>query len=462
MRSKHSIKFRVTLWYASFMVVMVLILFGALGYTSHKMIENDIKDALKHTVVYNLPDIEIIDGELVIDHDTVHTQNGVSVLVYGENNFIISGNLPENVTNEIPFIDKDVRLIEDGGNKFYVYDRLINEPDYADVWVRGIISANMADIDSVLTFMTKALLIWLPLLILLTCIGGYRITKKAFKPVGQIAATISGIEAGGDLSKRIGLDADRRTKDEIYQLSSTFDNMLERLESSFEAEKRFSNDASHELRTPLSVIMAQCEYALKNTDNVDDAKESLEIIYGQSQKMSSIINNLLMIARSESGILKLHIEDINASELTELVAIEHHIMASEKGISIQMDIQPNIIAQLDESMFIRIWTNLISNGIKYGKENGYVKIMLTQDGNNLIGSVTDNGIGIAEENIPKVWSRFYQVNPSRSDDGGVGLGLSMVGRIIAEHGGSIKTSSKLGVGTKFTFTLPLKQPINKQ
>lgn len=458
MKRKHSIKTRVTVWYVSFLVLMVIALFGALGFTSHNMIQNDIKGDLEYTVEHSKRDVEIKDNELHIDDDLVRTQNGISILVYTENNFIVTGALPDNVTGEIPFIDGKLRMIEDNGNKFYVYDRLINDPDYTDVWVRGITSANMADSDPAIAFMSKAFLIILPLLILLASIGGYIITKSAFRPVARIADTASRIEAGGDLSRRIDLDSDAHTKDEIHQLASTFDNMLDRLERSFEAEKQFSNDASHELRTPLSVIMAQCEYALSNTRTVDEARASLEIIYGQSKQMSSLISKLLMIARAERGTLKLRFEEIDASELTSMIALEQETLAQERGISIQCEIDPDITIYADESMYIRVWSNLISNSIKYGKDNGYIKLGLKRKGDYLEGRITDNGIGISEDDLPKIWNRFYQVDPSRNDGSGAGLGLSMVKWIISEHGGTIKAESTLGEGTEITFTLPLDQP----
>ena len=457
MRKQHSIKTRVTVWYVSFLVLIVIILFGALGYTGHTMMQDDIKGDLKHTVASSLHDVEIADGELHIDDDLIRTENSISVLVYTENNFIVTGSLPEGVNNEIPFIDGEIRLIEDGSNKFFVYDRLVSDPDYRDVWVRGITSANMADLDPAIDFMSKAFLVILPLLILIASIGGWRITRRAFRPVGQIADTASAIEAGGDLSKRIGLKAEEGSKDEIYQLSTTFDNMLERLESSFEAEKQFSNDASHELRTPLSVIMAQCEYAIENASTIEEARTSLDIIYGQSRRMSSLISKLLMIARADRGTLKPDFETVDVSELTQMVAESHEAMAEQRSITISCSIGPHIMAQADESMLIRVWDNLISNSIKYGREGGRIDISLVNKDGHFTGVIADDGIGISAEDLPKIWNRFYQADPSRSDGSGAGLGLSMVKWIVTEHGGSISAESEKGKGTRITFTMPLKQ-----
>ena len=455
MRSRTSIKTRVTAWYVFFLILIVCLLFTTLGYTSSRIVQEDIKGDLKSVVEYSRKDVKITDGKLTIDRNMIHNKNGISVLVYKENNFIVTGSLPDNIQNDIPFIDKSIREITDNGNRFYIYDYLISSENYPDVWIRGITSANLADYDPLLNYMSRGFLFIFPLLVLLAALGGYLITRRAFKPVAQITDTVKSIQAGGDLSKRIGLDDINHSKDEIYNLAATFDDMLGRLESSFESEKQFSNDASHELRTPLAVIMAECEYAMKDGCSEDDIRESLDVIYGQTSKMSALISRLLMIARADRGTLALNYEQIDVSELTSIVALEQELAAEEKNITITQSIEPGIIASVDEAMFIRIWANLISNSIKYSSEHGHIEILLTSDSQYIRGSVKDNGIGISQENLPKIWNRFYQVDPSRNDSGSAGLGLSIVKWIVEQHGGSIDASSTLGKGTEITFKLPL-------
>lgn len=456
MKSKTSIKTRVTAWYVFFLVLIVCILFLSLVYTSNRVVQGNIRNNLQSIVEYSIKDVKITDGQLNIDRDMINEKDGISILVYKENNFIVTGALPENITGDIPFINKSVRTVEDGDNRFYVYDYLINAPDHPDVWVRGITSANLDDSDPAIALMSKTFIIILPLLILVAAIGGYLITRRAFRPVNQISDTVRGIQAGGDLSNRIGLPNSRGSKDEIRYLAATFDEMLDRLEESFESEKQFSNDASHELRTPLAVIMAQCEYAMSSGRTAEETQEALEVIYGQSRKMSTLISRLLMIARADRGVVKLELEKIDISELTSMISMEHELAAQERNISITCDIQPDIIAEVDESMFIRIWANLIGNSIKYGKENGNILVSLSADDGYITGSVKDDGIGIPEEALPKIWNRFYQVDPSRNDSGSAGLGLSIVKIIVKQHGGSITAKSEPNKGTEIIFKLPLK------
>lgn len=457
MKHRTSIKTRVTGWYVFFLMLIVCLLFALLIYNSNRIVQNGIKDNLQSLVEYSIKDVEISDSNLHIDRDMVTYKDGVSIIVYKENNFIVTGALPDNLQSDIPFIDRTVRTVEDHGSKFYVYDYLINVPDYPDVWVRGITSANFEDNDPALATLSKAFLILLPLLIIIAGIGGYIITRRAFRPVAQITDTARGIQAGGDLSRRIGLPAYRNDKDEIYNLAETFDDMLERLDESFKTEKQFSDDASHELRTPLAVIMAQCEYAMKEGRSPEETQEALEVIYGESRRMSDLINRLLMMARADRGAVTVNYELINVSELTGMVAASHDIQAAEKNITVTTDIEPDIMAEVDESMYIRIWDNLLSNSIKYGRENGSVKITLAAENGNLFGRIRDDGIGIPQEDLPKIWQRFYQVDPSRNDSSSAGLGLSIVDLIISRHGGYVTADSCLGEWTEIKFSLPLNK-----
>lgn len=459
---RFSIKTRVTIWYVFFLLLLVVIIFISLIYTSNRMIQKNIMGDLQAVVEDSVRDVSVKEGRLEIDDGITSYRDSIYVLVYKENNFIVTGDLPAGVKGEIPFISDQVRQITDSGRDFYVYDHLINAENFEDVWVRGITTADLAESDPAIVFMLKLFLICLPLLILLAAVGGYFITKRAFLPVSQITETAARIEASTDLTQRIGLDTSDHSKDEIYHLASVFDTMLDRLESSFEAEKQFSNDASHELRTPISVIMAQCEYALKNGQSKEDAQAALEVVLGQSKKMSALVSQLLALARADQGTLALEFEKLNISELVCMVALEQEEIAAKNQITLQQDIEPGITAYVDETMFLRLWINLISNSIKYGKEGGFIRLVLKQEGDQAIGQVIDDGIGIAAEHLPKIWDRFYQVNPSRSDGSSAGLGLSMVKWIAEAHGGEITVDSVLEQGTRFTFRFPLKQHIEKE
>ena len=160
-----------------------------------------------------------------------------------------------------------------------------------------------------------------------------------------------------------------------------------------------------------------------------------------------------MFTRFDFNRIKIQREKINLNELIESVLEEMNIKAEDKNIKLNMDIKEDINIYSDTVLIMRVFINLVSNAIKYGKENGYVNINAYQTDNEVICSVEDNGIGISSENIDKILNRFYQVNPSRDNENSLGLGLSMVKTIIEKMGGKITVTSKENIGTTFTIIL---------
>ena len=298
-----------------------------------------------------------------------------------------------------------------------------------------------------------AAFILLPFSVLLIALGGYLITARALRPLSAMTETARTISRGKDLTQRIRLGAG---KDEVHVLAHTFDQMMERLQISFENEKQFTSDVSHELRTPVAVILSQCEYASQEGTPPEELRGSIGVIGAQARKMSVLISQLLTLARADNGKQKLQYELVNLSELAEIIAEEQSLAAEEKGITLQTDISPEILMRADETMMMRLFINLISNSITYGKPGGHTRIILSADEKEITGSVADDGIGIPAEHLDKIWQRFYQVDPSRTSGSGSGsgLGLPMVKWIVEAHGGQIGVSSRPGEGSVFTFRFP--------
>ena len=301
-----------------------------------------------------------------------------------------------------------------------------------------------------------------PFLIFVSVLSGKFITKKSFSPIEQIVKTVNKISKGDDLSQRINLQNGER---EIYDLAETFDQMFNRLQEAFDREAQFTSDVAHELRTPLSAIRMQSEYSLKYLNLNEESKDILKNILERSKKMSSLISELLMLARMDKKNQKLNIKNENLNEIIQLVIEVESNYAKEKNIKIIYDAKNDIFADVDKDMLTRVFINLISNAITYGNENGTIKITLNKIENESENTdvqkskikcqIIDDGIGISSEHINKIWNRFYQVESSRSTDNS-GLGLSIVKWIIEEHKGTIMVESELGKGTIFTFYLPEK------
>ena len=301
--------------------------------------------------------------------------------------------------------------------------------------------------------MLLVLLIACPLLIAVALLVGYSITRRAFLPIEEIRQTAETIGADGDLSARISTE---RTQGEIRQLADTFNEMFERLETSFERERQFTSDASHELRTPVAVITAQAEYALLPDATPEEQKEGLEVVLEQAKKMSSLISQLLLLARADSGKQQLTMAPTDLSLLASMTAEQCQELAEQNGIRIDCEIAPDISVEGDQTSLMRVFLNLIENAIQYGRPGGFVQVALSAEAGFAVCRNTDAGIGIAPEHLSRIWQRFYRVDPSRNPSGSnTGLGLSLVKWIVEAHHGTITAESQADRGSCFTFRLPL-------
>lgn len=450
---KWSITWKVTIWYTILMTLLVILSLVVLFSISSVQMQSGVRTNLQSVVSESFETLESDDGYIEIEDDLDYFKRGVYLSVFDGKGHFIYGKMPGEFLSALEFKADEIQTISENGTDWYVYDAYLMLEDNTPVWIRGITSQTEAQTASASWLRISMLL--LPLLVVLIAIGGYYITKRAFLPVRRIRQTVEAISEGSDLSKRIGLGAGQ---DEIHQLGGTFDRMLDRLQESFERERQFTSDASHELRTPTAVIMAHADHGLNSMENPEEVKECLEHIKKQSRKMTGLISQLLMLTRADKGNQKLHLEIVNMSELLEAAVEEHRELAMPKDISIHSDIEHNIIARVDETLILRMFVNLLSNAVSYGRQSGHIQVALSRKNSDIVGYVKDDGIGIAAENIDKIWNRFYQEDDARSakEDSGdsSGLGLSMVKWIVEAHGGSISVQSEKGKGSTFQFRLP--------
>ncbi|MBQ4649473.1 MAG: HAMP domain-containing histidine kinase [Firmicutes bacterium] len=459
-----SIKQKIILWFSVALLLIITLITSLTFSIANLVLDENIKERLMSVVSTNVAEIEFSvlydreeieqgdqfleykDGWLEIDDDFCDFFEGICTALYDENNNLLYGEAPLKLTAAEPLGYTSMGSIRLAGEKFYIYDKPLTG-DFEGLWLRGVVSHN--ETLNVLYNVLRLSFWLLPLLAVLSLLGGYVITRRAFLPIQQIADTAEEIGRSGNLSKRLDIGSG---SDEIHMLADTFNKMFGRLEKSFETERQFTSDASHELRTPVAVIMAQSEYALELADTEEEYRESLEVIQRQSRRMNDIINQLLFFTRLDQGSEPVRKELCDISSLLEDLAAEQSVIGA-KGITLHADIQPGITAETDRNLFTRMVTNLISNAYKYGKENGSIWLSLRHSGNSVVLSVKDDGIGISRENLEKIWDRFYQVDPSRSEDtsGGLGLGLSMVKQISGLLGGTISVDSSPEEGTEFIF-----------
>lgn len=446
-----SIKMRVTLWYALLMLVLVVTVLGLVSVVSDYVVTSGTKDALIAVVEDNMDEVEYDDGELEIDDDFAQLKNGVSSIVYTKDGEIVTGSTPTGFETDLPLEETTVRTVKANGRTYYIYDREITFKKHDSLWIRGIV---MVDNNAGLvgTAMKSAFIV-LPFLLIVAVFGGYLIAKKAFAPFDTISGAANAINEGSDLSGRIQIG---NGDDEIHRLADTFNRMFARLETSFEHERQFTSDVSHELRTPVSVITAQCEYTLEYGESKEDYQEAILTVQRQTQRMSALISQMLEYTRLERGTQTIHREKTDISELVQLLC-EERIITREKNITLETEIEPQITGEIDVMLFDRMLTNLLNNAFQYGRENGKIQVLLCARAGMAMLSVSDDGIGIAQEDIPKIWNRFYQSDASRTANtaGSTGLGLSMVQQIAKMHGGTACVESENGKGSIFTVCIEI-------
>lgn len=446
-----SITWRVTLLYTLFMVLLAGLSLGFLFHAGAQTARQEKLTRMQSMVEESRREIEAKDGELDIDRDLEAFDDGIYLSIYDTAGLPLYGFVPRNFDNSAVFSDGELRTVESGGRSWYLYDEQITIEDYGALWVRSVTAADA--VDSTLGTLQHTALLVLPVFVVLAAVCGYLVTRQAFAPVRQITRTARQIVAGNDLSQRIGLTGRR---DEIYTLAGEFDAMFARLQSAFEREKQFTDDASHELRTPTAVILSQSEYALNHAAPEGETRAALESIHTQAARMAALLSQLLLLARADAGRQVLQRESVNLSELVEMVVETEAEQAAAQKIAVETDLEADVRVQGDETMLMRLFINLTENAIRYGRPGGQVRLTLRREKDQAVAAVTDNGIGIAREHLDKIWQRFWQADPARSD-GGAGLGLAMVRWIAEAHGGHVQVESTPGAGSTFTVSIPCEK-----
>lgn len=464
--NRFSIKAKITLWYTLIIfVISAAVLFIMLSVSHDALISNSERKliaAVEHVVPMvdqrdpNRKPPQNVKGEAPPEDfrklpGFMFFREGVHTAVYDEQGNLLSGAIPFEFIDDIEFVDSVMQEKVFDEKKYLAYSKKIQDQSGAQYWAVGVIS--IADESVLFESVSKTNIILAAILLCVAALGGYLILRQAFKPVDKIRNTAKLISESRDLSQRINLQGG---KDEIYRLADTFDEMLEKIEKTLNSEKQFTSDASHELRTPVAVISSECEYALECAQTLDEAKESVASIKQQSDKMTRLISELLTISRMDKKTMEINLENIDISELLGFVCDEQEEIHSE-NIQLKRKIKPGVTLTTDSMLLARIFINLISNAYSYGNENGNIEVLLSEDDKEVVFKVIDDGIGISEENLPKIWERFYQVNPSRTNtDGNMGLGLSMVKLFVDKLGGTVTAESKIGYGTTFTVIMPKK------
>jgi heavy metal sensor kinase len=282
---------------------------------------------------------------------------------------------------------------------------------------------------------------------------GFWLSRKALAPVDAITRTARNINAGNLNSRLEKLN----TGDELQRLSDTLNEMLARIESAFQRVSQFTADASHELRTPISLMRTEAEIALRKSRDEGEYQEALRHILFEAERTSTLIEKLLSLARADAGRELLDIRPMNLRETVQRVASDWSQVVTNHRLNFTQDItDTDLFIAGERTAVIRLANILLDNAVKYTPPGGSVEIKLHAQNGNAVFSVGDTGIGISDEDQPKIFERFYRADKARSREfGGAGLGLAIAHWIVEQHSGSIDVKSSLGKGSQFDICFPL-------
>jgi two-component system, OmpR family, heavy metal sensor histidine kinase CusS len=282
---------------------------------------------------------------------------------------------------------------------------------------------------------------------------GYKIARQGIRPVEEMATTARHISST-NLRERILAEG---YPSELASLASTFNQMLDRLEESFERISRFSADIAHDLRTPVNNIRGEAEVALARARTIDEYRDVLESCLEEAVRLSDLVGDLLFLARAESPLTHLRREHVNVAQLLDAVREYYEASATEGRISLTTVVADEpVIAELDRTLLQRAVGNLVSNALAHTPPGGAVVLRSNADSSTIHIAVSDTGVGIPAEALPRVFDRFFRVDSSRSQgSGGTGLGLAIVQSIAQLHGGNVRISSQPGRGTTVTLHMPV-------
>ena len=303
----------------------------------------------------------------------------------------------------------------------------------------------------------RAIIIATFLAVLLAAIIGSLVAKGLTSPIQRITRTAKELKEG-NLSARTNI----RGVDEISQLGETFDEMADSIERDRELERRLTTDVAHELRTPLMGIQATTEAIMDGVFPADD--ERLGAINSETLRLKRLVDALLNLSKLESGAVPFNEETLDLVELMRGIYMSHEALLEDAELTLLFEADDQVIVRGDADMLRQAAANLISNAVRYNKPGGTVTLGIHRRGDKAALSVADTGIGIADEDKERIFSRFWRADEARTrTSGGLGVGLAVVKEIVDYHGGEIEVEGELGVGTTFTLLFPLyEEHVSKQ
>ena len=475
----HSIRFRITLWFVFILAVVLTTFSGFIYFRQSRDLQEDFVGSIQEKfarilgyfrsaewqnsnlglsdVPDNAPPLQ--QGDMLVIVDT----NAQIVQTWGikPTNKLVSDLVSTASQQRNLNVYEQTLSVTDSSGKTSGADYLfVVSPVIRDgLPIGALIIGSPTKLSDELRRLKLSLILGSSLMLLIAFTGGLWLADRAMHPVKTITHAAQNISES-DLSRRINL----RGRDELSELANTFDNMLSRLQVAFDRQRRFVADASHELRTPLTITNLEIDQALSKNWSSAEYQRALQTINIENERMMRMVNDLMTLARMDSGQAILQFEALDLSDVA-LEAVERMTaLAERQQVMLETTELPELIVNGDRQYLIQMISNLIENAVKYSGSGQKIRVgtSVKLNGKKEFASlrVEDNGPGIPSEHLPHLFDRFYRVDQARTQDDnssaptGSGLGLSIVAWIVEAHGGKINVESKVNSGTTFEVILP--------
>ena len=470
-RRRHSVRLRLTLWYAGVLALALALFASSVYIFVVRTLQSDIDQTLTsyaqqvnqaaaphiHGSRLNVRDVRLPRvprknpvapvGIMSVygDTKTVKAKRGRSSLDYqplrvalrtGHRTCVTLASTVGTTTHKMP-VKVCADLISHNGKTVGAFE----------------VVQSLGYVDEALNRLRLALILGVPFALLLAGAGGWILAGRALEPVDRITQMARSISAT-DLSRRINL----ARRDELGRLAGTFDEMIDRLERSFQEHRQLTADVSHELRSPLTILEAQTSLALRRSRTVDEYQQVLSSVQEEVERMSSMLNQLLTLTRADAGEEPMHLEPLAVDSIARPVVDNMMPLADEKGVSLSLRSDAEVWVEGDGDRLRQLLVNLLDNAIRHTARGGRIEVTVSRDRNQVVLQVADSGEGILPEDLPHIFQRFYRGDRARGrGTGNSGLGLAIVKWIVDAHGGEIAVSSAAGRGATFTVRLALAE-----
>ncbi len=452
------IRVRLTLWYVALLAAILIAFSGFLYLSFSRSLREEQDASLKAAAAQLQATVDHENGRPVLGQSTGKLAPDAAVALYNSSGHVLLQGtppwLPADVSAALATAARGEAAVANARSGTGKEWRVLATPIQENGHTVGVLEVGRPDDELQAALSQLLLLIGLgvPATLVLAAGGGLFLAHRALSPIDRITRTAGRIGAE-DLSRRLGMPP---SQDEVGRLASTFDGMLERLDSAFQRQRRFTADASHELRTPLAIVSSQVDVALERPRSVAEYREALRVVGNEAERMRQLVSELLTLARADSGQESLENEPLSLDELVREVTEQLAPLAAARGLLLEPGHVEQVVLKGDETRLMQLLFNLTDNALKYTPTGGTVTVSVQRQGADALLSVADTGIGIAAEHLPRLFERFYRVDKARSRaEGGSGLGLAICEWIARAHGGRIEVSSVPERGSTFTVRLPL-------